>query len=90
MTQGLRRLTKTRLSQTKERLNKTQEGLNETARTQREDSTNKLEQSKTSLGKTLKPRVAETEETRLDKRWPKLMMRNSSKENEGRNNRDKF
>ena len=43
-------------------------------RIQREDSINKLEQSETSLGEgeTLKPRVVETEETRLDKRWPKL------------------
>ena len=41
---------------------------------QREDSINKLEQSKTSLreGETLKPRVAETEETTLDKSWSKL------------------
>ena len=53
-----------------ERLNKAQEGLNETVRIQRKDSINKLEQSKTRLGEgvTLKPRVAETEETRLDKR----------------------
>ena len=43
-------------------------------RIQRDDSINKLEQSETSLGEgeTLKPRVAETEETRLDKSWPKL------------------
>ena len=43
-------------------------------RIQRSDSINKLEHSETSLGEgeTLKPRVAETEETRLDKRWPKL------------------
>ena len=43
-------------------------------RIQRDDSTNKIEKSETSLGEgeTLKPRVAETEETRLDKSWPKL------------------
>ena len=70
LTQGLRKLTKTRLSLPKrERLNKTQEGLNETVRIQREVSMNKLNQSKTSLdeGVTLKPRVAETEDTRLVK-----------------------
>ena len=56
-------------------------------RIQRDDSTNKIEKSETSLGEgeTLKPRVAETEETRLNKRWPKLKMRSSSKEDEGRN-----
>ena len=53
---------------------------------QRKDSISKLEQSEISLGEgeTLKPRVVETEETRLDKRWLKLKMRSSSKEDEGR------
>ena len=89
-TQGLRRLTRQDSVNQKQRLNKTQEGLNETVRIQRDDSMNKLNQSKTSLneGETLKPREVETEEARLDKRWPKLKMRSSSKEDEGRNKKE--
>ena len=53
----------------KQRLNKTQSRLNETVRNQRDDSMNQINQSKTSLDESviLKPKEAETEETKLDK-----------------------
>ena len=59
-------------------------------RIQREDSINKLEQSKTSLGEgeTLKPRVAETEDTRVDKDGRNLRGEAQSNRYEGRNKKE--
>ena len=60
----------------RERLNKTQEGLNETVRIQRDDSIGKLNKQTQLRDKSKKrcktqPKEVETEETKLNKRWPK-------------------
>ena len=67
---GLRRLTRTRLSQTKAKTQQDSEGLNETVRNQRENSINQINQSKTSLDESVTPKPM----------WPKLAKRRLDKD----------